>query len=45
MYMGLNNFGNFDRYESYIRIKQNERNLIELEEKNYTFYFNKEIIL
>ena len=42
MYMGLNNFGNFDRYGGTIKIKESERNLIEFQEKNYHAYFSKD---
>ena len=45
MYMGLNNFGNFDRYRGTLKIKENERNSIEFEEKNYSSYFEKDINL
>ncbi len=42
MYMGLNNFGNFDRYKGTLKIKRNERSLIEFEGKKYTSYFDKD---
>ncbi|MFW9866055.1 MAG: nickel-dependent hydrogenase large subunit [Candidatus Thorarchaeota archaeon] len=45
LYMALNNFGNFDRYRGTLKIKENERNLIEFEEKNYSSYFDKDINL
>ncbi|MFX1480441.1 MAG: nickel-dependent hydrogenase large subunit [Promethearchaeota archaeon] len=45
LYMALNNFGNFDRYKGTLKIKENERNLIEFEEKNYSSYFDKDINL
>jgi len=45
MYMGLNNFGNFDRYRGTLKTKENERNSIEFEEKNYSSYFEKDINL
>ena len=45
MYLGLNNLGNFDRYKGTLKIKENERNSIEFEEKNYSSYFEKDINL
>ncbi|MFX1425702.1 MAG: nickel-dependent hydrogenase large subunit [Promethearchaeota archaeon] len=42
MYVGLNNFGNFDRYKGTLNIKENERNSIEFEERNYSSYFEKD---
>jgi len=45
MFMSLNNFGNFDRYGGTLKIQENERNLIEFEEKNYSSYFDKDINL
>jgi len=45
MYMGLNNFGNFNRYSGTLKIKENVKNSIEFEEKNYSSYFEKDINL
>lgn len=45
IYLSLNNFGNFDRYGGRLKIKKNERSLIEFEDKNYSSYFDKDINL
>ncbi|MFX1345607.1 MAG: nickel-dependent hydrogenase large subunit [Promethearchaeota archaeon] len=45
MYLGLNNFGNFNRYSGTLKIKENVKNSIEFEEKNYSSYFEKDINL
>jgi len=45
MYMALNNLNKFDRYEGSMKIKVNETNIIEFQEKNYVKYFNKEVDL
>lgn len=42
IYMGLNNFRNYDRYKGLLTIKEKEKNVIEFEEKNYSSYFNKD---
>lgn len=45
MYLGLNNFDNFDRYTGTLKIKENEKNSIEFKENNYPLYFEKDINL
>ncbi|MFX0081162.1 MAG: nickel-dependent hydrogenase large subunit [Candidatus Hodarchaeota archaeon] len=43
--LGLTNHGNYDRYLGTLRIKGNNKNLIEFEKHNYSSYFGKELNL
>ena len=45
VFLGLTNYGNYDRYLGTLRIKENNKNLIEFEKQNYSSYFGKEINL
>lgn len=45
IFVGLSNSGNYDRYSGTLRIKENNKNLIEFEKHNYSSYFGKEIDL
>ncbi|MFW9772070.1 MAG: nickel-dependent hydrogenase large subunit [Candidatus Heimdallarchaeota archaeon] len=44
-YLGLTNHGNYDRYSGLVRIKPENKNLIQFEDHNYSSYFNKELNL
>ena len=41
IFLGLVNNGNYDRYLGTLRIKENNKNLIEFEDQNYSAYFGK----
>ena len=45
VFVGLSNYGNYDRYSGNLKIKENNKNLIEFEKRNYSSYFDKEIDL
>ncbi|MFX1309257.1 MAG: nickel-dependent hydrogenase large subunit [Promethearchaeota archaeon] len=45
IFLGLSNHGNYDRYLGTLKIKENNKNLIEFEKENYSSYFGKEINL
>lgn len=42
IFLGLSNYENYDRYSGNLRIKENNKNLIEFEKNNYSAYFGKE---
>jgi NAD-reducing hydrogenase large subunit len=42
IYLGLSKFGNYSRYSGKLSIKENNKNMIELEKHNYSSYFEKE---
>ncbi|MFX1306267.1 MAG: nickel-dependent hydrogenase large subunit, partial [Promethearchaeota archaeon] len=43
--LGLTNNGNYDRYVGSLRLKENNKNVIEFEKQKYSSYFGKEIDL
>ncbi|MFX0035223.1 MAG: nickel-dependent hydrogenase large subunit [Candidatus Hermodarchaeota archaeon] len=43
--LGLTNNGNYDRYLGSLRLKENNKNVIEFEKQKYSSYFGKEIDL
>ena len=45
IYIGLNNFGNYDRYSGSLRIIESERKIIDFQENSYPLYFDKDIDL
>lgn len=45
IFIGLTKHGNYDRYLGTLKIKENNKNLIEFEKQNYSSYIGKEINL
>ena len=42
IFLGLSNFGRYNRYSGKLSLKENNKNIIEFEKNNYSSYFGKE---